>query len=100
MNNTEQAPHNYHSMLPKNKKTLGWWIAFGYDIFMMFIIVFNLFCLAANAFLMSSYGNWFFNEIHLPQVLQYYKTELHPWVIITESWFIIFLCVNVLNLIM
>ncbi len=94
MNNTEQAPHNYHSMLPKNKKTLGWWIAFGYDIFMMFIIVFNLFCLAANAFLMSSYGNWFFNEIHLPQVLQYYKTELHPWVIITESWFIIFLCVE------
>ncbi|MEG0342453.1 MAG: preprotein translocase subunit SecA [Acinetobacter sp.] len=81
-------------MLPKNKKTLGWWIAFGYDIFMMFIIVFNLFCLAANAFLMSSYGNWFFNEIHLPQVLQYYKTELHPWVIITESWFIIFLCVE------
>ncbi|MGR3977110.1 preprotein translocase subunit SecA [Acinetobacter sp. 1207_04] len=81
-------------MLPKNKKTLGWWIAFGYDIFMMFIIVFNLFCLSANAFLMSSYGNWFFNEIHLPQVLQYYKTELHPWVIITESWFIIFLCVE------
>lgn len=94
MNNTEQAPQNYHSMLPKNKKTLGWWIAFGYDIFMMFIIVFNLFCLAANAFLMSSYGNWFFNEIHLPQVLQYYKTELHPWVVITESWFIIFLCIE------
>lgn len=94
MKNTEQMPLDHRSILPKNKKTLGWWTAFSYDIFMMFIIIFNLCCLAANAFLMSSYGDWFFNEIHLPQVLQYYKAELHPWVIITESWFIIFLCVE------
>lgn len=78
----------------KNEKTTGWWIAFGYDIFMMFIIVFNLFCLCANLFLMSSFGELFFNEIHLPQVLQYYKTDLHPWVIITETWFITFLIVE------
>ena len=78
----------------KIEKTTGWWVAFGYDIFMMFIIVFNLFCLCANAFLMSNFGDWFFNEIHLPQVLQYYKTDLHPWVIKTESWFITFLIVE------
>ena len=78
----------------KIEKTTGWWVAFGYDIFMIFIIVFNLFCLCANAFLMSSFGDWFFNEIHLPQVLQYYKTDLHPWVIKTESWFITFLIVE------
>ena len=90
----EHVASNGNSKNPKIEKTLGWWIAFGYDIFMMFIIVFNLFCLCANAFLMSEFGNWFFNEIHLPQVLQYYKNDLHPWVIKTESWFITFLIVE------
>lgn len=88
---TEQASPLEHNNHPIVEKSLGWRIAFGYDIFMMFIIVFNLFCLATNAFLMSNYGHWFFNEIHLPQVLQYYRTDLHPWVIKTESWFITFL---------
>ncbi len=88
---TEQATDQDNIEAPKVEKTVGWWIAFGYDIFMMFIIVFNLFCLSANAFLMSEFGNWFFNEIQLPQVLHYYKTDLYPWVVKTESWFITFL---------
>ncbi|MFW1735820.1 preprotein translocase subunit SecA [Acinetobacter sp. ULE_I001] len=91
---TEQVPPLENSTETKNDMSRGWWIAFGYDIFMMFIIVFNLFCLCANAFLMSNFGDWLFNEIHLPQVLQYYKTDLHPWVIKTESWFITFLIVE------
>ncbi|KXO73412.1 preprotein translocase subunit SecA [Acinetobacter venetianus] len=62
-----------------------------YDIFMVFIIVFNLFCLGMNFFLMSNIGAWFFNTIKLPSVLEFYRTHLHPWVIITEAWFIIFL---------
>lgn len=62
-----------------------------YDIFMFFIIVFNLFCLGMNFFLMSNIGEWFFNTIHLPSVLEFYRTYLHPWVITTEAWFIIFL---------
>lgn len=62
-----------------------------YDIFMVFIIVFNLFCLGMNFFLMSNIGAWFFNTIQLPSVLEFYRTHLHPWVIITEAWFIIFL---------
>ncbi|MGA6136474.1 preprotein translocase subunit SecA [Acinetobacter dispersus] len=62
-----------------------------YDIFMVFIIVFNLFCLGMNFFLMSNIGAWFFNTIHLANVLEFYRTYLHPWVIITEAWFIIFL---------
>ena len=40
-----------------------------YDIFMVFIIVFNLFCLGMNFFLMSNIGEWFFNTIHLYSVL-------------------------------
>lgn len=76
--------------------TPGWKLFLAYDIFMMFIIVFNLFCLCANAFLMSNFGNWFFDTVNLPQVLQYYKTDLHPWVIKTESWFITFLIVELL----
>lgn len=78
----------------KSHKTLGWRLAVTYDVFMLVIIIINIFCLCANAFLMSNFGNWFFDEIHLPQLLQYYKTDLHPWVIKTESWFITFLIVE------
>lgn len=62
-----------------------------YDIFMVFIIVFNLFCLGMNLFLMSSLGEWLFQQIHLLSVLDFYRTHLNPWVITTEAWFIIFL---------
>ena len=67
-----------------------------YDIFMVFIIVFNLFCLCMNFFLMSNLGSWFFNSIHLSDVLSFYREQLHPWVITTEAWFIIFLIVELL----
>ncbi|PWB13877.1 preprotein translocase subunit SecA [Acinetobacter sp. AM] len=62
-----------------------------YDTFMVFLIIFNLFCLAANFFLMSNIGGWFLNSIHLDEVLNFYRTHLHPWVITTEAWFILFL---------
>lgn len=65
-----------------------------YDIFMVFIIVFNLFCLGMNFFLMSNIGEGFFNTIHLYSVLEFYRSYLHPWVITTEAWFIIFLIVE------
>lgn len=76
--------------------TLAWKLFLVYDIFMMVIIVVNLVCLCANAFLMSNFGAWFFDQIHLQQVLQFYKTDLHPWVIKTESWFITFLIAELL----
>ena len=91
MNVSEQPPQKQNIKDRMHNKTLGWRIALGYDIFMMFIIVFNLFCLGVNAFLMSNFGDWFFNEIHLPEILHYYKSTLHPWVIKTEGWFITFL---------
>lgn len=67
-----------------------------YDIFMVFIIIFNLFCLGMNFFLMSNIGGWFFSTIHLSSVLEFYRGHLHPWVISTEAWFIIFLIVELL----
>ncbi|MBO3641316.1 preprotein translocase subunit SecA [Acinetobacter soli] len=67
-----------------------------YDIFMVFIIVFNLFCLGANYFLMSSIGEWLFQQIHLETLLTFYRAELHPWVIVSEAWFIGFLIVELL----
>lgn len=76
--------------------SLTWKVYLAYDIFMMVIIVINLLCLSANAFLMSSMGAWVFEQLHLSQVLSYYKTELHPWVNLTEHWFIIFLIVELL----
>ena len=88
---TDQATMQRKSIRPENHNTLGWKIFLVYDIFMMAIIIFNLFCLCANVFLMSSFGQLFFDEIHLPQVLAFYKSDLHPWVIKTEGWFILFL---------
>lgn len=62
-----------------------------YDIFMVFIIIFNLFCLCANFFLMSSIGAWFFEHIHLSSFITFYKEHLHSVVITSEAWFIGFL---------
>lgn len=63
---------------------------------MMLIIVINLFCLGANALLMSNFATWLFDLLHLQQILSFYRTDLHPWVSITESWFISFLVAELL----
>ncbi|WP_033855936.1 hypothetical protein [Acinetobacter sp. 25977_6] len=88
MQNSSRKQAQYYHMDPNS---ISFKLFLVYDIFMVFIIIFNLFCLAANFFLMSSIGAWFFEHIHLPQVLSFYKTYLHPWVIMTEAWFIGFL---------
>ena len=69
----------------------GWKVALIYDFLMLGLITFNLFCLSANALLMSDYADWLFNFIQLPQVLSFYEAQLHPWVKITEGWFTSFL---------
>lgn len=76
--------------------TFAWKLYLAYDIFMMVIIVINLICISSNALLMSEFGSWLFDNLHLTHVLQFYKAELHPWVIKTESWFITFLIVELL----
>ncbi len=72
----------------------GWKVALAYDVFMMFLIIINLFCLSANAILMSDFGEWLFKIIQLPDVLQFYKSELRPWVVVTEGWFVSFLIIE------
>lgn len=93
MQNSSREKSKYHHVDPTS---LSFKLFLVYDIFMVFIIIFNLFCLCANFFLMSSIGTWFFDHIHLPQVLEFYRTYLHPWVITTEAWFIGFLIVELL----
>jgi len=83
----------YHHLDPNS---LSFKLFLIYDIFMVFIIIFNLFCLCANLFLMSNIGIWFFQSIHLMDVLNFYRSHLHPWVISTEAWFIVFLIVELL----
>jgi len=83
----------YHHLDPGS---LPFKLFLAYDIFMVFIIIFNLFCLGMNFFLMSNIGGWFFNSIHLSSVLEFYREHLHPWVITTEAWFIIFLIAELL----
>lgn len=73
------------------KGTWGWKIALIYDIFMMVLIVINLFCLSANAILMSDFGQWLFDFIRLPEVLQFYKViyalgSLLPRAGLPPSW--------------
>lgn len=91
---TDQAPHSHQSQSTATANSAGWKLFLIYDIFMMIIIVVNLFCLCLNAFLMSNFGAWFFDQIQLNYVLEFYKTSLHPWVIKTESWFITFLIIE------
>lgn len=76
------------------KDSWGWKVALGYDFIMMALIIFNLFCLTTDTVLMSEYGAWFFGIIQLPTVLEFYKEHLHPWVVITEGWFTLFLIVE------
>lgn len=91
---TDQTQTSRKSFRPINHDTLAWKIFLVYDMFMMIIIVINLFCLSANALLLSHFGTWFFDLIQMPQILTFYKSELHPWVVKTESWFITFLIVE------
>lgn len=93
MQNSSKNQTKYHHLDPNS---LSFKLFLIYDIFMVFIIIFNLFCLCANFFLMSNIGSWFFDHIHLNFVLEFYKTHLHPWVITTEAWFIGFLIVELL----
>ena len=92
MTQQDSEQHAKHPRMDPNSKFFKLFLI--YDIFMVFIIVFNLFCLGMNFFLMSNIGQWFFDTIQLPMVLEFYRTHLHPWVIITEAWFIIFLIVE------
>lgn len=92
MTQQDSEQHAKHHRMDPNSKFFKLFLI--YDIFMVFIIVFNLFCLGMNFFLMSNIGQWFFDTIQLPMVLEFYRTHLHPWVIITEAWFIIFLIVE------
>lgn len=82
---------SFHTL---RKDSWGWKIALIYDLFLMGLIIFNLFCLSANAILMSDFGEWLFDFIRLPEILQFYRGELRPWVIITEGWFTTFLIVE------
>ena len=93
MQNSSGQKSKYHQV---DTSSLYFKLFLIYDIFMVFIIIFNLFCLAANFFLMSSIGAWFFEHVHLPQVLSFYQDYLHPWVITTEAWFIAFLITELL----
>ncbi|MBH2002030.1 MAG: preprotein translocase subunit SecA [Moraxellaceae bacterium] len=89
MTQQDSKQNSKYSLVNPNSKFFKLFLV--YDIFMVFIIVFNLFCLGMNFFLMSNIGTWFFNTIHLSNVLEFYRSYLHPWVITTEAWFIIFL---------
>ncbi len=84
------------SFIPVRHDTLAWKLFLVYDVFMMVLIVINLVCLSGNAILMSDFGEWLFEFIRVPEALQFYKTELRPWVIKTEGWFTSFLVVELL----
>lgn len=72
-------------------ESLRWKLYLIYDIIMMALIVFNLFCLGVNAALMSNFAIWLSQQLHLVEFLNFYKQHLHPWVNKTEGWFISFL---------
>lgn len=74
-----------------DRHSLAWKLYLGYDILMMLIIIINLICLISNAILMSHFALWVSDLTHQSELLSAYKTHLHPWVELTETWFICFL---------
>lgn len=84
---------SFHFM---KKDTWGWKLALCYDFFMMGLIVFNLFCLSANAILMSEYAGWLFQFLNISELLGFYRQQLHPLVVTTEGWFTSFLIIELL----
>lgn len=91
---SQQTPQVNQATPAPQYNTAAWKLFLIYDIFMMVIIVINLLCLAGNAFLMSNFADWLFDQTQLTHYLTFYKTELRPWVGITESWFITFLIIE------
>ncbi|ESK40655.1 hypothetical protein P256_01110 [Acinetobacter nectaris CIP 110549] len=76
--------------------SLTWKAYLVYDIFMMFIIIFNLFCITSDAILMSHFAHWFATLTQHSDLLEHYRAQLHPWVERTDSWFICFLVIELL----
>ena len=74
MQNNQVKKSKYHQVDPQS---LYFKLFLIYDIFMVFLIIFNLFCLCANFFIMSNIGGWFFHAIHLESVLSFYREHLH-----------------------
>ncbi len=88
------SPKIKSSLFRGQRDSWGWKVALVYDILMMILIVINLFCLAANAVLSSEFSTWLFSSIHLPELLAFYRSDLRPWVGITEGWFTTFLIIE------
>ena len=87
-------PENHFQHTPYN--SWAWKLYLGYDILMLGIIVVNLCCIVGNALLMSHFSSWLFEQLHQTAWLDYYRNQLHPWVVKTETWFIIFLIAELL----
>lgn len=89
MSNT--AKNKFHRV---DHNSLMWKFYLVYDIFMMIIIIVNIVCITANAVLMSHFAMWLSSILHLSPQLHFYQTELNPWVVLTETWFICFLIIE------
>lgn len=85
--------HKFHRV---DHNSLAWKIYLGYDILMMLIIIFNLFCIISNTILMSHFAEWLSHLFHTDAWLNTYRNDLHPWVERTEEWFICFLVAELL----
>lgn len=95
MQTTAKIPYK-SDKTPRPEHPWAWKLVLVYDLIMMCLIIFNIFCLGMNAILMSDFGEWFANVVHLPQLLDYYRSELKPWVMITEGWFTTYLIIELL----
>ena len=90
-----KIPYKTHTH-PRPEHPWAWKVFLVYDIVLMCLIVFNLFCLGMNAILMSDFGEWIAHAVRLPELLHYYRNDLKPWVMITEGWFTTFLIAELL----
>lgn len=87
------AKNKFHRI---DHNSLMWKVYLVYDIFMMIIIIVNIFCITTDAILMSHFSQWIAQWLNLSDSLTTYQTTFHPWVILTETWFICFLILELI----
>ncbi len=81
---------------PENHNSLSWKLFLIYDVIMMVLIVINLITLALQAVILSGFGAWIAQIVHLSSLRQFYIEELSPLVSTIDFYFICYLIAELL----
>ncbi len=79
---------------PIDHTTWQWRLFLVYDVLMMLLIIANLASLFIHMVILSDFGNWIAQSIHLSDQRHLYIDFADPYIRVIDRWFIIFLMVE------